>query len=578
MEDKKTAFIKRAIVLAAAVCMSVGSVAIAQPTEVYVADVGMSRVLRYAPDGSYVECASGFAIIADIELHPDGSLWVADYGAARVFRVAAGCGAVTVELDYFVDFAGATPAGLAIDITGRVFVTDRVLGTVWEITTGGPVAFVTAVDPVAASWGPDGLLYVVTFGGAFVHRFDAAGNPADPGAWLEPGTPTVPYTDIFGIAHGCDKIVFTANDDNQVYTCPQGGDPSDCAPNPAIPSTFSNPWDIEIDCECNLWVSVSGLNLVAVFAGVDPGVEPPVVFADETNGITPGGVTPTGLAVGPDCSDGCIDPIYVVDTAGDRVMRFAEDGSYSVCATGFAEPLDIEHDPTDGSLYVTDYQAGAVYRIAPGCGAVTTVVSWAVDGIGAQPWDLTRHPDGRLFLADRVLSTVWDLSTRTAFLTAADGVIDPVNVSWGADGYLYVVTYGGAFVHRFTEAGQPVDGGQPWLMPVTPNPAFTDISGLTHGCGGIYFTANDDNAVYFCPDNQPPDQCAPVVNVPNSSLNPFDVALDCECNFYVTMSGDSEVLYVPSNGSQATSFASPANGLTSGTFTPVGIVIPTPQI
>ena len=46
----------------------------------------------------------------------------------------------------------------------------------------------------------------------------------------------------------------------------------------------------------------------------------------------------------------------------ERIMRFTPDGAHSTFATGFAAPMDVVEGP-DGSLYVTDFATGIIFKI-----------------------------------------------------------------------------------------------------------------------------------------------------------------------------------------------------------------------
>ena len=279
-----------------------------------------------------------------------------------------------------------------------------------------------------------------------------------------------------------------------------------------------------------------------------------------------------------DEDDVCIAPciraheIAALDISAGRLLLYDYRGTATECATGFANPIDVEVD-AQGGFYIADHGAASVLYVDPACTTTHTVVSYFTDGIAAAPWDLTIDPGGLVYVADRALNTVWRLDPGgpVAFVGPAQGIADPVGVSWGPDGLLYVVARAGAEIWRFDANGASVDGGAPWLTPVA---GYTDISGLTHACGETYFGANDDNQVWACAAGDA-SSCAPLAaTIPWSApMNPFDVAVDCECNIYVTASGQNEIQLVPASGAALTTFASPANGISAGGLGPTGLVI-----
>jgi DNA-binding beta-propeller fold protein YncE len=102
------------------------------------------------------------------------------------------------------------------------------------------------------------------------------------------------------------------------------------------------------------------------------------------NVVLPVQAVPTQATRGPDGA------LYVGELTGfpypkgvGRVYRVTEDGAVSIYAQGFTNVLDVEFGP-DGSLYVLELATnslvsgdvtGAVKRVAPGGGAITTVLS-----------------------------------------------------------------------------------------------------------------------------------------------------------------------------------------------------------
>jgi DNA-binding beta-propeller fold protein YncE len=99
--------------------------------KVFVADAINNRVLVFTDSGKYIGLlgAEGiplaFQLPYDITLAPDGNLYVIEYGAGRLSRIAPD-GAVIAQLGRTGAGAGefATPWGIAVDSQMRLFVAD----------------------------------------------------------------------------------------------------------------------------------------------------------------------------------------------------------------------------------------------------------------------------------------------------------------------------------------------------------------------------------------------------------------------------------------------------------------------
>ncbi len=158
----------------------------------YVASLGTSQVLRFDGfTGAFVDTfvtahSGGLDRPESMVFGPDGNLYVADYGTHSINRYDGATGAF---IDLFVTSGSAgllTPEGLVFGPDGNLYVASddesRVL--VFDGSTGAPIdlgngpgVFVQAGDgglflATGLEFGPDGNLYVGSWGSNEVLRFD----------------------------------------------------------------------------------------------------------------------------------------------------------------------------------------------------------------------------------------------------------------------------------------------------------------------------------------------------------------------------------------------------------------------
>lgn len=188
-------------------------VAVAPDWTVYVADFGNNRLRVVSPEGRVRTLAGAGAGFADgtgeaarfsgpngIALGPDGNLYVADAGNARIRRVTPGGAVTTIAGDGvrgLLDGPGlsarfAYPTGLAFDPDGRLYVVDRWAHCVRSVAADGAVTTVAGngvpgfVDgpgsearfdnPLSATWDPEWGLVVTDSGNHALRRVDPDGT------------------------------------------------------------------------------------------------------------------------------------------------------------------------------------------------------------------------------------------------------------------------------------------------------------------------------------------------------------------------------------------------------------------
>ena len=255
---------------------------------------------------------------------------------------------------------------------------------------------------------------------------------------------------MYGIAQ-TQSLYVTSNDNNQILQYDAGTGAFVKVLDPTNPG-LGAPTGIIFGPDGRLYVASSDNNDVLRF--------------DSTAGtfsvFTTGGTLnePKGLAFGPDGN------LYVASSAGGNVQKFDRTtGAFiSIFATGggLTTPVGIAFGP-DGNLYVTDPDNNVVLKYNGTTGAfIGTFIAAAFGGV-CEPQGLVFGPDRNLYVAssgdaadgdncgpngngsDAILK--YDGVTG-AFLgnfvtSKAGGLADPVGLTFGPDGNLYVASEDG---------------------------------------------------------------------------------------------------------------------------------------
>lgn len=148
--------------------------------------------------------------------------------------------------------------------------------------------------------------------------------------------------------------------------------------------------------------------------------------------------------------------LYVAEWSAGLVSRVAPDGSRSIFADGLSGPSGLAVGP-DGMIYVASYSSDLVWRFTPDGQRSTHITGLAT------PAGLSFDRDGRLMIANRRTNEILAVQNGN-LVPVIDGLRTPVGVVQTPDGG-YVVSNIGGGVTVLRPDGTRIEAGQDFATP-----------------------------------------------------------------------------------------------------------------
>ena len=383
---------------------------------VYVADNSSNRIRRVAPGGTVTTIAgsgaptssdgtgtgASFAYPAGIAVDSSGNIYVSDSGSSKIRKITP-AGVVTTLAGGAgygsIDGPGSTatfssPYGMAVDGSGNVYVADQSTHKVRRITPGGLVSTLAGSGKLAST---DGTGASAAFNTPMGVAADFSGN--------------VYVADAFN--NKVRKITPAG-----AVTTVAGSGASGSADGAGPAATFSSPSGVATDGAGAIYVADT---LSRKIRKVSPGAVVTTLAGSGEQGSVDGPgasasfADPRGVAV-----DGAGN-VYVADLNGNKIRKVTPGGVVTTLAgsgsqgsadgTGagasFHSPNGVAADAF-GNVYVADTLNQKIRKVTPG-GVVTTLAgsgtAGAVDGTGsaasfANPKGVAVDQAGNVYVAD----------------------------------------------------------------------------------------------------------------------------------------------------------------------------------
>ncbi|HWA28885.1 MAG TPA: immunoglobulin domain-containing protein [Lacunisphaera sp.] len=460
------------------------AIAIDAADNLYVADTGNHTIRKITPAGLVTTLAGSagqsgstdgagtaarFTSPQGIGVKSDGSVYVCDTGNRTIRKIAttglvstyAGSPGVSGSVGGAVSAARfRTPAGMAIDPAGNIYIADTTDRTIRRITpsnivitmagsglaagtqdgTGTAARFTAPTDITLDGAGnfhvTDGSgIRKITTGATDYLVTTIAGNPVLPGDPAEGSGMSVLFRNPSGLTMDGAGVVYVVDSgNNQIRKISAAGMVTSLAGMPPSTGTtdgtgtaarFAGPWGAAVDAAGNLYVTdtqshtirkIAPGGVVTTLAGM-PGVPGSL----DGPGSTARFLVPRGIAVNN------AGEIFVADSGNNRIRKIATDGTVTTFAGGlngstdgtgtaarFTLPMGLTLDGT-GNLYVADNGNSTIRKITP-AGVVTTIAgspgqSGTADGVGTAarfyaPFGITADGAGNLYVADTFNNTI----------------------------------------------------------------------------------------------------------------------------------------------------------------------------
>jgi trimeric autotransporter adhesin len=429
----------------------------------FIADLGNARVRKLSANGTIQTVAGGGLIPArtngdnnpalgvqfeqprNVAIDPDGTLYISDFGANRVYRVSPGGNLTTLAGTGSAGLTGdgasavmaqlKSPAGLASDSLGNVYICDSGNNRIRKVSRGIITTAFTVVGPTGIAINLSSTLYIAA-AAYFGTQFRAIAGVASPqdvalditgNAYATTGQQVLKIT-----ADG--RVTPIAGSATSAFF---GGDNG-----PATSARLHAPTGIVVDELGNWYVADSlnnrirkvtsggGISTIAGTGVAGFGGDGAQATLATLNG-------PRGVALDAQHN------LYVADTGNNRIRKITPDGNISTAAAGFNAP-EYLIVTADGALNVADTGNNRVLKVLP-TGSTTVIVQVL------KPTALAIDPSGNFLVSE--LTRVSKVSPSGVVTTVLDGLNSPRGLAPTQDGDLLIAEMGFHRIVRLSASG-----------------------------------------------------------------------------------------------------------------------------
>jgi hypothetical protein len=419
--------------------------------------------------------AASFLVPAGIAVDTSGNLYVADEGNNTIRKVTPAGVVTTIAGSAGIlgstDGTGAAarfnaPAGVAVDGSGNLFVTDSGNDTIRKITSAGVVTTIAGTAGVGGS--NDGTGAAAQFSGPAGIGVDGSGN-------------------IY-VADEINDTIRKITSAGVVTTLAGEAAAAGSSDGTGSVGRFTAPYGLRVDGSGNIYVADTGNEEIRKVtpAGVVSTIAGTLRHTGSVDGQGAAASFNAPLGVGVDGSGN----LYVADYYNDEIRKITSGGAVTTIAgvatifgfvdgqgtqAEFGGPYDVVAD-SNGNVYVSDEGNDTIRKITPG-GAVTTLAgspeAGYADGTGAaarlnRPTGVALDKSGNLYVADDNNDTIRKISPTGIVSTvagtpgnagSANGTGSsaqfngPFRVTVDGSGNLFVSDYSNDTIREITPAG-----------------------------------------------------------------------------------------------------------------------------
>ena len=466
----------------------------------YIADFGNARVRKVGIDGNIRTVAGGGIMVPgpstegspavsmqliqprNVAVDPDGTLYVSDFGAHRVyvispagiFNTLAGTGNKGLSGDNTAASLAQlnSPAGVASDSNGTLYIADSGNNRVRKVLHGVISTVYNVTGPTGVAVSASGTLYVAAT--SYVGtQFRAIGGL--------PSALDVAVDRAGNVYASTGQYVRKVTSDGKVSTMAGsgaaryfGGDNG-----PANAARMNGPSGVAVDDMGNWYVADAGnhrirkitpAGIISTIAGTgDPGSSGDGGLASQAQLNSPRSVA--------------IDAqhnLYIADSGNNRVRRITPAGSIFSVTTDVNDPEYVTVD-RDGSVYIADAGNNRVVKVTSS--GVPSVISQVL-----KPAGLAVDSSGNVFVSE--VTRISKITPAGAVSTVIDGLKSPRGLALTQVGDLLFAEAGANAIRRWSSgalttiagtgaAGFSGDGGAALAAQLnTPSDVVVDLTGV----------------------------------------------------------------------------------------------------
>ena len=489
----------------------------------YIADLGNARIRRITPAGTITTIAGGGSLSAggpnegsmatsvslisprNIAVDGNGNLYISDFGAHRVYKMAADGTLTTLagtgSLGYSGDGVAALnqlnfPTALAVDHQGAVYIADSGNHLIRKVSGGRIASIARAALPTGLAFDGGSTLFVADHSAAQILEIP-----------LSSGTATAMNVSVSDVVYGNDGNLYVADGTvvrrvslfgSSSKVIAGGGNLAEGDGGPAIQARLNHPTGFALDSLGNLYIADHDNNRIRR-VGLD-GTIYTIAGTGASGNTGDGGPATIATFNGPTSlifdSNG---NLYIADTGNSRIRMIAPGGLIFPVTTGaLSAPAYMMFDQAQ-NLYIAD--ASAIFKVTPA--GVTTIIFAGLQS----PRGMALDANGNFYFSEPKTKQVWLLTPSGNQALIAPGLwSSPQGIAIDAAGNLIVADSGLAQVLSINSFGQvfPVsgtgsagfagDGGSALLAQLNaPTDVLLSSSGAWNG--SIYVADSGNNRV-----------------------------------------------------------------------------------
>ena len=416
-------------------------VALDHSGNLYIADLGNSRVRMISPDGQITTIAGGGSVTPgllpisatsaqlnaprNLAVDPANNLYISDFNAQSVYIVTpsgqlsvfAGTGQAGDSGDGGLGISAqlAFPAGLAVDNNGVLYIADSGNNAIRKVSGGAISTFASVKSPTGLATDFANNVYI-----ASAFALGLISHPyANSGDLVARDITVDPFQDLFFSSGNFVSKLDTAG--SLTVVAGSGGAHFFGDGGEASSARLFFPTGVTHDASGNIYIADRNNNRIRK---VDSTGNISTIYGDGTSATLN---QPRSVAI--DQSGN----LYIADTGNNRVIEINSSQAASIVAGQLSAPAYVSVDAS-GSLYISDTGNNRVLKAS--AGVLSTVASVS------QPAAAIADPNGNLYISESGLNQVVEIAPTGKISVVAQTLNNPGGLTLDSAGDLFIADSG----------------------------------------------------------------------------------------------------------------------------------------